>query len=271
MKFYQATLTHKQHQQRKNKMNTEQNPNLQALDQRSRDAQSKIDKEESNSKQLMDDTSKENTGISECLGDCKIESDTSSHKFKTATQLKVIDADFRHSMKMIESDDTLTSNAKILSQDTLLQDAQSKFNSIMQDQFETFDHQLKTIQAELFTNKSEEYSLSPVDIAMMNNQDYLTQLIDEPYTKTLGKNGNARIVLELFKRGVYEGKDVAHSLLKNLNRSQTPESYSKMQDLKKNVNALNSIYQKQNSIFKKLSHSPKLVSEIKSKQYKKAS
>ena len=209
---------------------------------------------------------RQNPALNSCVAGCSRDGETDSVKSKTARAMHSTVSTMYQTLKQIDSDTTLNSDAKKLMSQDILDKTIAEFDNTLAHSREEMTRTLDAVDKDLFTNNS---SLSPVDIALMANPKFMDNILADPY-KAMDNVANASILDHLKTRGLLSDTfSYSDTFNDGLNRRHSPDAFNAAKKLQKDMESLSNIVQEQRYSFSKLQHNPETIQKIRQNKYKR--
>ncbi len=211
-----------------------------------------------------------NLSLRGCVGECDLDQDKSSDKFRVSTTLAEIDSKLRQDVKMVSKDGLMTSDQKTLMTSDLVEAAEAKFNKIVSDQQANMITQSKALGEELFTSNPKLSDLSAAIMGAVLPGLLDARVIDGKPTagwqKHIQNEGMSDIINIANKHGLFpNGQNVSDSL----NKQHSAEAFTGIRELMTEGEKLVNIARSQKSIFRTMKPRADTVAGIRQRAFKK--
>jgi len=223
-------------------------------------SENRIDDSNTRAKELKSALSTDNEKLRNCAGACEATGDKNSPKARNARFLINLHDSMISSVETIKNDGLLTPDAKLLTQDDLINEISGKFESKAEEIKANIRTQIESNEAKLFSNN---ISLSASDISLLSNAPIIDKITKAPLD-FMDNEANASIIAFLNARGLM-GKE--NGLKDALNRRHTPEPFTTLQDLSDELDEIKSILRSEQRITRQIKPSQLKIEKIRKAKY----
>jgi len=223
-------------------------------------SENRIDDSNTRAKEIKGVLSTNNEKLELCAGTCEAAGDANSAKSRNARFLINLHDSMLASVETIKNDGLLTEDAKLLTQDDLLNEISGKFEAKVQEIQANIKTQIESNESKLFTNN---LNLSNADISLLSNTSIIDKITKAPLD-FMDNEGNANIIGFLNARNLLGKKN---GLSDALNRRHSSEAFTALQDLSDELDEIKAILRSEQRITRQIRPSKIKVDKIRKGKY----